>query len=270
MQLSNSEKNRLKTRYGSWAIVTGASSGIGRELSVQLVSAGFHLVVVARHADTLQVLEQELKSVANVQVKSVLADVSEPSGIAQIIAATLGLDIGLLIVSAGYGTSGRFVDNTFVSELNMLHVNCEAVLSLTHHYGAMFAERKRGGIVLMSSMVAFHGTPYAAHYAATKAYILTLAEGIAEELKPYGVDVLVAAPGPVETGFGARAGIQMPVSMKPSQIGVPILKALGRRTTVLPGFLSKLLVYALRLLPRSVRIRMMGKVMKRLTIGTGK
>ena len=199
MKLSIKEMTRLKTNYGEWAVVTGASSGIGQELAIQLAKSGFNLVISSRHLARLEEVEKRLKSPSNISVKIVVADVSETDGINKIIQATQGLNIGLLIVSAGYGTSGTFIDSSIHSELNMLRVNCEALLSLTHYYSQQFAKQNRGGIILMSSMVAFQGTPYAANYAATKAYVQTLAEALAIELKPKGVDVLAAAPGPVES-----------------------------------------------------------------------
>lgn len=265
MKLSKGEKNRLKTKYGSWAVVTGASSGIGLELATLLAEAGLNLVIHARHLAQLQTLESELKSRFSIEVKLVVADVSEPAGINNIIQATQGLDVGLLVVSAGFGTSGFFIDNPVHSEINMLRVNCEALLSLTHYYGQQFMQQKRGGIILMSSMVAFQGVPYSANYAATKAYVQSLAEALAVELKPHGVDVLAAAPGPVESGFGQRANMKMSMSLKPSQVGVPILEALGRKTTVLPGLLTKILVFSLRTVPRWGKVKIMEKVMGGMT-----
>jgi short-subunit dehydrogenase len=265
MKLSNKEKLRLKTKYGEWAIITGASSGIGLELATQLTEAGFNLVINSRHADKLQKVQKLLKINSTSEIKIVVSDVSETEGIDKIIQSTQGLNIGLLIVSAGYGTSGNFIDTSLHSEINMLKVNCEALLSLTHYYSQQFAQQKRGGIILMSSMVAFQGTPYSANYAATKAYVKTLAEALAVELKPKGVDVLAAAPGPVESGFSQRANMKMSMSMKPADIGIPILKALGRKTTVLPGFLTKFLVYSLRTVPRWGKIKIMKKVMGAMT-----
>ncbi|MBI1307325.1 MAG: SDR family NAD(P)-dependent oxidoreductase [Bacteroidetes bacterium] len=265
MKLSNTEKTRLKTKYGEWAIVTGASSGIGLELAIQLASAGLNLVINSRHLDKLQEVEKQLKANSIIEIKIVASDVSETEGIDKIIEATQGLNIGLLIVSAGYGTSGNFIDSSLHSEINMLKVNCEALLSLTHYYSQQFVQQKRGGIILMSSMVAFQGTPYSANYAATKAYVQTLAEAIAVELKPQGVDILAAAPGPVESGFSQRANMKMSMSLTPQQVGVPILKALGRKTTVLPGLLTKFLVYSLRTVPRWGKIKIMEKVMGGMT-----
>ena len=265
MTLSNKERQRLKTKYGDWAIVTGASSGIGLELATQLATAGFNLVITSRHVDKLQNVEEQLKVNSNIQIKIIASDVSNKEGIDKIIQATQGINVGLLVVSAGYGTSGNFIDSSLHNEINMLTVNCEAVLSLTHYYSQQFVQKKRGGIILMSSMVAFQGTPYAANYAATKAYVQTLAEGLGVELKPHNVDVLAAAPGPVESGFSQRANMKMSMSLTPQQIGVPILKALGRKTTVLPGLLTKILVYSLRTVPRWGKVKIMAKVMGGMT-----
>lgn len=266
MKLSTREKQRLKSSYGEWALITGASSGIGLELARQLADAGLNLIIHSRHLEQLEELRKLLQAVSDIEIRVVASDISEAEGIDRIIQAARGLNLGLLIVSAGYGTSGNFIDGSIHAETNMLRVNCEALLSLTHHYSRQFEQQKRGGIILMSSMVAFQGTPYAANYAATKAYVQTLAEGLAEELRPLGVDVLAAAPGPVESGFSRRANMNMSMSMKPEQIGIPILKALGRKTTVLPGALTKTLVYALRTVPRWGKVKIMKMVMGGMTV----
>ncbi len=190
---------------------------------------------------------------------------SDPSGIDKMIQSSVDVNVGLLVLSAGYGTSGLFVGSSLHTEINMLRVNCEAVLSLTHYFAQRFSQQKRGGIILMSSLVAFQGVPYSANYAATKAYVQSLAEALAIELKPHGVDILAAAPGPVESGFGLRANMKMNMSLKPSQVGIPILTALGRKTTVLPGFLTKLLTYSLRMVPCWGKVRIMKIVMGGMT-----
>lgn len=265
MKLSEREKKRLKNSYGPWAIVTGASSGIGLEIAERLAEAGLNLVIHSRNENMLQGIAKQMKSQYRVDVQVVASDVSESTGIQKIIEATQTLPIGLLVASAGYGTSGEFIRTSVHAETNMLRVNCEALLTLTHHFAQKFSAQKRGGIILMSSMVAFQGVPYSANYAATKAYVQSLAEALAEELRPHGVDVLAAAPGPVASSFGQRANMKMNMSLTPQQVGIPILRALGHKTTVLPGFLTKFLVYSLRTVPRWGKVKIMKLVMGGMT-----
>lgn len=265
MTLSSSEKNRLKDRYGSWAVVTGASSGIGRELAVRLAQAGLHVVLTGRNETALKALSNDIAHQFQVATWVVKADLAQEEGVTALIEATRDLEVGLFIGAAGYGTSGEFVRASLEAERNMLQVNCGAVLSLTHHFVQRFKAQGRGGIILLGSIVGFQGVPYAAHYAATKAYVQSLAEALALELKPYGIDVLSAAPAPVNSGFAARANMKLGKALEPEDIGVPILKALGRKTTVLPGFLTKFLVGSLRMLPRWGKIRVMKLVMGGMT-----
>jgi short-subunit dehydrogenase len=265
MKFSAKEKNRLKEKYGSWAVVTGASSGIGYELALRLAEAGLNLLINARNEPKLEEIRQDFQQRFAVQVLAVAGDVSSEETINALIATSKNLEVGLLITSAGFGTSGKFINNSIETEKSMLRVNCEALLILTHHFSKVFAQNKRGGIILLSSMVAFQGVPRAANYAATKAYVQSLAEALAIELKPFGVDVLAAAPGPVESSFGKRADMKMGFSLRPQQIGIPILKALGRKTTVLPGTLTKFLVYSLMTVPRRVKVLIMNKVMANMT-----
>ena len=265
MELNSKDKARIKHAYGPWAVVTGASSGIGKELATQLAKAGLNLVIVARSADKLQVLKEQLELRNGIKVMALALDLAEAVPRQVLIDQTHALEVGLLVASAGFGTSGNFIQSSAAAEVNMLQVNCEALLVLTHHYAQRFARQKRGGIILMSSMVGFQGVPYAAHYAATKAYVQSLGEALAVELQPNGIDVLAAAPGPVASGFASRANMQMDMTLTPQQIGVPILRALGRRQTLLPGRLTKLLVYSLRTVPRWAKIRIMQKVMGGMT-----
>ena len=149
----------------------------------------------------------------------------------------------------------------------MLAVNCGATLALTHAFGRRFAARGRGGVVLFSSLVAFQGVPNAAHYAATKAWVQVFAEGIAPEFAARGVDVLAAAPGPVATGFGARARMRMEGADDAGVVAGEILAALGRRSLVRPGPKGRGKALALGFLPRAMRVRVIGGVMAGMTRG---
>jgi len=134
-------------------------------------------------------------------------------------------------------------------------------MELTWHFGRRFAAQRRGGIVLMSSLVGFKGVPHAANYAATKAYVQSLAKALHHELKPHGVAVLACAPGPIHSGFAARAGIKLGMAQKPAAVASATLAALGKRSIVRPGWLSKTLEWLLKPLPRWGRVRMMGVIM---------
>lgn len=256
-------QERLRNRYGPWAVVTGASSGIGREMALVLAEAGLSLVLVARSQEVLEKMAADLTARHGIEVTIVPADLA--LGTEAVEAATRGLDVGLLVAAAGFGTSGPFLDSALETELEMLNVNCRAPLEMSLHFGRLFAERGRGGIVLMGSIVGFQGTPYAANYAATKAYVQTLAEALHAELAPFGVDVISSAPGPTDSGFAARAGQRMGATLKPDDVARTTLDALGRKTTVLPGALSKVLAYSLAPLPRWARVRIMGRVMNGMT-----
>ncbi|MFS6826138.1 SDR family NAD(P)-dependent oxidoreductase [Cyanobium sp. ATX 6F1] len=258
-------QQRFFDRYGPWAIVTGASSGIGRAIAGRLAEAGLNLVIVARSRGVLEDLAASLAAENSIQVRTIDVDVALEASLETIRTATADLDVGLLVASAGFGTSGPFLEADIKSEEEMLMVNCRAVLNACFHFGRRFSQRGRGGLVLLSSIVGFQGMPYAAHYAATKAYVQALAEALNVELRGCGVDVLSAAPGPTHSGFADRAGQRMGMALAPEEIAQPILDALGHRATIFPGFLSKLLTYALVPLPRWARVRIMGRVMADMT-----
>lgn len=265
MNLPRRKLSRFRERYGPWAVVTGASSGIGRAIALRLAEGGINLVLVARGESALEQFAADVSTRHGVEVRIVVMDLSRESGPQELDTATRSLDVGLLIAAAGFGTAGRFLDAALDAEREMIAVNCGSLMALSWHFGRRFAARGRGGLVLMSSIVGFQGMPFASHYAATKAYVQTLAEGLQVELAPAGVDVLAAAPGPTQSGFAGRAGMRMGAASDPSQIAQPILDALGRRSTVLPGFLAKFLTYSLIPLPRWARVQIMGRVMYGMT-----
>jgi short-subunit dehydrogenase len=255
-------QKRLKTRYGSWAVVTGASSGIGREMALRLAESGLNLILVARSQAVLEQMVKDLSDRHGIEVRAAVLDLAVERSLETLAAQTQDLEVGLLVAAAGFGTSGAFLNSRLEQEVEMLNVNCRALLGLTWHFSQQFAQQRRGGIVLMSSIVGFQGTPFAAHYAATKAYVQTLAEALYVELAPIGIDVIASAPGPTNSGFADRAGMKMGKALSAAEVAQGTLEALGRKSTVLPGFLSKLLTYSLVPLPRWARVKIMGGVMK--------
>lgn len=255
----------LRDRYGPAALVTGASDGIGRAFAHELAEAGFDLILVARREAVLAELAEELRSRHGIDARVAAADLSDAEQVRRVGRDSVGLEIGLFVAAAGFGTSGPFVDGDTEAELNMLDVNCRALAQMTQIFARRFVARGRGGIVLMSSLLAFQGVPRAANYGATKAYVQTLAEGLHAELKSQGVDVLASAPGPVMTSFAQRAVMRMTSGATPEEVAADTLKALGRRATVRPGLLAKVLESALKPLPRFGRVFMMGRIMAGMT-----
>jgi short-subunit dehydrogenase len=220
-----------------------------------------NLVLVARRGDRLQALANELAADQGTQTRVLAIDLGDSSANEALATATADLDIGLLIAAAGFGSSGPLVASDLMNELDQMHVNVGAVLGQCWHFGRRFSMRGRGGIVLMSSVVAFHGTPMSANYAATKAYVQSLAEGLHHEMKSAGVDVIASAPGPVASGFGVRAQMRIGRAITPEIVARETLAALGRNSTVRPGWLSKLLGWSLATAPRALRVVIMGRIM---------
>ncbi|WP_291863372.1 SDR family NAD(P)-dependent oxidoreductase [Bradyrhizobium sp.] len=262
---TTAHQRRLRSKYGAWALVTGASDGIGKAIAGQLAEAGFNLVLVARRREVLEALAADLARQHRIEARALALDLGQRTAVSTLVSATEDLDVGLLAAVAGFGTSGGFVDGLLDRELDMVDVNCRAVVELSHHFAGRFVAQRRGGLILMSSLLAFQGVPRAATYAATKAFIQTFAEGLRLELSRSGVDVVSCAPGPVRSGFEARANMRMSSAASPQVVARQTLDALGRRTTVRPGFLSKFLEASLLPLPRRARSQIMGVVMGGMT-----
>lgn len=264
MRLSKTFSNKFLQRYGEWGVVTGASSGIGEELSFVLADIGFNLILSARSEDKLILLKKKLETKYDITVEIVAYDLSQEDQ-SCIFESTKNKHVGLFIASAGYGTSGEMINNSMEDEVNMLTLNSLTLLKHVHYFSQLFSKQQKGGIILLSSMVAFQGVPYSANYAASKAYVQSLVEGLYHELKPRGVDILAAAPGPVNSLFAERANMQMSMALTPKEVAIPIIKALGKKMTVLPGTLTKFLVYSLRIVPRWAKIKIMKIVMGGMT-----
>lgn len=249
----------FSSRYGEWAVITGASSGIGREIAIAAAHAGLKVALVARSQEPLLHLAQQLKG------QAIPLDLTRPSAPHTLMEALGNRSIGLLVNAAGFGSGGPFLSSILSNELGMLELNCHAVLSLTHAFAQRFAAQGRGGIILFSSIVAWQGAPYSANYAATKAYIQSLGEALHRELKSHNVDVLTSAPGPTESSFANRAGMTMTDAEPASRIAQDTLNALGKRATVVPGIKGRLLTAALSTAPRALRVRIMEGIMSGMT-----
>ena len=197
-------KSAFNKKYGTWAIVTGASSGIGVEFAKQLAALGFNLVLIARRVENMETLGADLKSKFGIEYKAVKLDLTQEGFYNVVEEAINGLDIGLLVNNAGINCEGAFYRADLERNVNMIRLNVEASFILAYNIGKKLIEKGSGGIIFTASTSSFQAMPYFTHYAATKAYILSLAESMHFEFRKKGVEVLALCPGPTESEM-ARA-----------------------------------------------------------------
>lgn len=250
-------------KYGPWAVVTGASSGLGEEFSRQLAALKLNLVLIARRKEKMELLSSELMNRHGVDIKIVPADISNVDFLKQVQSVTDSLDIGLLVNNAGFALTGGFLDHKIEEELSLLYVNCRAPLMLAHTFGNKMVQRGKGGIINVSSASAFLPMPYRTHYAATKVYDLHLSEGLWFELRQNSVDVLALCPGSTRTEFSKVAGTKK-TGMEPGPVVELALKNLGKKSFVIPGFNNRIITFINRFIPRQLLTKIGAKVVQDL------
>jgi uncharacterized protein len=251
----------FRERYGPWAVIAGASEGIGAAFAEALAERDLGLVLVARRPEPLADLASRLP----VRTVTVAADLAE--GVGPVLAATADLEVGLVVCNAAYSPIGRFLDSDPADTRRAVDLNCAAPLALAHGYLPAMAERRRGGFVVMSSLAGQQGSPGISVYAATKAFGAILAEGLWEEMRGHGVDVLTAVAGAVSTpGLAQAMSRRAPGTVTPAEVAAAALRALGKRPRTVPGGLMKASSAAMsRLLPRRATIAMMARASRDLS-----
>jgi short-subunit dehydrogenase len=254
-------------RYGPRALITGAAQGIGAAFARQCAERGLSLVLVDVLEAPLLALAGRLRADHGVEVVPVVLDLTREGFLDRLREVTDGIEIGLFVANAGRATVGRFFATEVDDLRSVLRLNCDAVLQLVHHYGGRMRERRRGGMILLSSMSALQGTSMVAHYAATKAYSLVLAEGLGYELRDAGVDVLALLPGATRTPGFDGTGAEMAASMVMSaeDTAREALDALGVRPVCVPGRVNRAAAFFLgRVAPRARAVRWMGEAMDKI------
>jgi uncharacterized protein len=260
---------KLKQRWGGkWALITGASAGIGREFAKLLAASGANLVLTARRIDRLQKLAGELSSKHSVQVEVFPSDLTRATAPGEIFAFTSGenLEIELLVNNAGFGAFGYIHQIPEERLLEMVQVNCAAVAQLTRLYSEPMVKRQRGDILIVASTASFQAVPFNSVYAATKAFDLLFAEGIAEELRAFGVNVCALCPGPTTTEFQQVANQPDRVfkvtetAEKVARVG---LEALAKgKTYVISGAMNRFMMQSERIVPRNFVTKMAARMMR--------
>jgi uncharacterized protein len=251
---------------GKWALVTGASAGIGEAIALELAAAGVNLILTARRRDRLDALASRLRGEHSIETQMIVADLEQPKAPQQLFDATerAGLGVDLLVNNAGFGGYGEFFRADLERELGMVQVNCTAVVHLTRLFLPQMVERRHGSVMIVSSMAAYQPVPYMATYAATKAFDRLLAEALDEEVKRYGVRVSALCPGPTESEFGQVAGSRPGENRKHQTAQDVALRGLEGlvqgRPWVVPYSKGQLQLFALRFLPR----RMVSRAAERM------
>ncbi|MGA8220786.1 MAG: SDR family oxidoreductase [Candidatus Acidiferrales bacterium] len=260
--------NPQRAWTGKWALITGASAGIGLALAEQLAAGGTHLVLTARRTDRLQKLAADLAGKHQVQVEVFSADLTRPEAPLDIQAFTTNkkIEVELLINNAGFGAFGFAHEIPAEKMLEMIQVNCSAVVHLTRLYLPAMVERRHGDVLIVASVAGFQALPFNSAYAATKAFDLLFAEGIAEEVRPFGVRVCALCPGTTTTEFQqvaqqpARIFKSAETAEKVARVG---LDALARgKSYVISGAMNRLMMESERLSPRSLVVKMAGRMMR--------
>jgi short-subunit dehydrogenase len=254
-----------RSKFGPWAIITGASSGIGKEFARQLAGEGFNLVLVARRVLLLNQVGAELSNEFKILYRAIEADLSKEIAIKKIAEETEDLEVGLLISNAGTGNVRKFFSAKDSDHKDILLLNATSHLSLTHHFGKKMLQRNKGGILLTGAMGATDGVPYMANEAGTKAYIQSLGKSLHTELKETGIHITVLITSPTETTVFSKLGFTREnVPMQPLSVEQCVSEALSalskNKTTVLPGLKFRIMN---ALVPGSLSRDITGKIMRK-------
>lgn len=257
-------------KYGPWALITGASAGLGAVYARQLAARGLHLVLIARRADRLDALAAQLQEAHAVEVRCLALDLLEDGAVARILQELEDLEVGLVINNAGFGLKRPFLEGPVDRLRSMVRLNCEVVTLLSHALLPPMVARGRGGMMILASTASYQPTPFMAVYGATKGFDLLLAESLAVEMRPHGVDVLAVSPGSTDTEFHAVAGTVATFGKMatPEDVVAQSLRLLGRRISFVHGWRNRLLSFGNRFVPRGLSARVSGRIIRSMTKDT--
>jgi uncharacterized protein len=252
-----------------YSLITGASSGIGEAFAKRLAADGQNVVLVARSEDKLFKLCDELMAKHKISAHFIVLDLIEYQADEKLFEETErhGLEIDLLINNAGYGSMGDFTTLDLENELNMIGLNIMSLVAISHRYLPQMRERKKGTIINVSSAASFQPVPYMATYAATKAFVTSFSEALAEENRQYGIQVLASCPGATETNFFDAAGMTEPFKVKGTQLAEEVveetLAALKKgKTSVITGWTNWAAAHVSNIVPNSLVSRAIGSQLR--------
>lgn len=252
-----------------YTLITGASGGIGEAFARRLATEKHNLVLVARSEDKLRALSDELTEKYEIDCRYFAIDLLDFEADVQLFEKTEenGLEIDWLINNAGFGSSGDFADLDLERELEIIDLNISALVALTHRYLQRMREARHGTIINVSSAAGFQPIPFMATYAASKAFVSSFTEAIAEENRPYGIRIMALCPGSTKTNFFAASNIERPIQVKGQQTVEDVIdtamKAIAHnKTKVVSGWANYLGAIAGTIVPNSISSRIMAKALR--------
>ncbi len=249
----------FKDRYGEYALITGGNSGIGAEFADQLAKKGLNIIIVARRESLLEKKATDLRKKYNVEVNTIKSDLSKLEDIQKVVKTCEKIEVGLIIPNAGMETHGIFPKLDLDKEIMSINLNITSTMALTHNFVKQMIPRKRGGVILVSSLLGHMPTPYLSNYAGTKSYILNFGASLNGELKKYNIDVTVLSPGPVKTPFADAIGVDLdkfPMTVhNPDFVAKVGLDALGKKPVVIPGAKNSIMGKIGSLIPTGAAIK---------------
>ena len=252
----------FRHKYGPWALVAGASEGIGAAFAEELGARGIHLLLLARRTEPLEQVAQAIRAAHGVEVVTASVDLGAPSVLEDVRRVIDGREVGLLVYNAALSLVGPFLEQPLADKLRLLDVNCRGPLILSDELGRAMVARGRGGIIIMSSLAGSQGTGHVLTYAASKAFDLVLAEGLWYELRAHGVDVLACRAGATRTpGFESSKPRRVAAPLMDARpVAVEALAALGKGPSMVPGALNRMAAFFMqRVMPRRAAVATMGK-----------
>jgi len=260
--------SEVKIKY---AMITGASKGIGKSIAIALAKRKTNLLLIARSADELSTLQSEIKNQYGVEVDILPIDLSNNDAPKMVLdwASNKDYQINILINNAGYGLWGKFVELDLAAQLEMCQLNMNTVASLCHLLLPILSKEKQSYILNVSSTAAYQAVPTLAIYSATKAFVLSFTRALRFELKDSSVSVSCLSPGPVDTGFASRAGLDAfskmaeKFNMQPDEVAEIAVKGMfARKSEIIPGFTNIISVYANRIVPKGFIEKMAAGIYK--------
>ncbi|MBN1629799.1 MAG: SDR family NAD(P)-dependent oxidoreductase [Thermoleophilia bacterium] len=259
--LSDRGSQGYRERYGAWALVAGASEGLGAAFAQALAARGMDLVLVARRRAPLDELAEELRRAKGVQVRCYDGDLASEAFLQTLVSACSDLDLGLVVCNAAQAPIGDFASRDPGDLMRVVDVNVRSPLLLLRALLPQMKARGRGGAILMTSLTGNLGTPGIAAYASSKAFLRVLGESLWYELKDQGIDVLACICGAVRTpGYTTAAGKDAPGTLDAEVVVERALRALGRGPVVMPGFVNRVAtVFMTKLLPRRTAIGILAR-----------